>query len=155
MLRALTNLLNSLGPASTPAGGTPDREHTLQLATAVLLIEVMRADGGGGEAEQQAVLQALRSRFTLTEEELADLFELAHDKSEATHDLYSFTAKLNAALNEAERVHVFELLWTVAYADGHADAHEMHLLRRLADLLHLRHADAIGARLRAEKTLGR
>ncbi len=155
MLRALSNLFNSLGPSTTPSSGTPDREHTLQLATAVLLIEVMRADGGGSEAEQQAVLDALRRRFTLTADELADLFELAHDRSESTHDLYSFTAKLNQSLDEAERVHVFELLWTVAYADGHVDAHEMHLLRRLADLLHLRHADAIGARLRAEKESSR
>jgi uncharacterized tellurite resistance protein B-like protein len=46
---------------------------------------------------------------------------------------------------------VFELLWTVAYADGHADAHEAHLLRRIADLLHIRHGDAIAAKLRAER----
>ena len=153
MLRILSNLFESLGPAgsTTPAA---DREHTLQLATAVLLIEVVRADGEVSDAEQRAVVEALRQRFDLTEEELADLFELAHQKSEQTHDLYSFTARLNRSLDEAERIHVFELLWTVAYADGHADAHETHLLRKLADLLHLRHADAIGARLRAEATRG-
>src|SRR5690606_3168146 len=133
---------------------SPDREHTLQLATAVLLIEVVRADGEVSEQEQRAVFDALRRRFTLSEAELADLFELAHQKSEHTHDLYSFTARLNHSLDEAERIHVFELLWTVAYADGHADAHETHLLRKLADLLHLRHADAIGARLRAEAARG-
>lgn len=150
MLRILSRLLDSLGPSGAAAPAIADREHTLQLATAVLLIEVVRADGQIDPAEQDAVLAALRARFTLTEEELADLFELAHHRSEHTHDLYSFTARLNRALDEAERTHVFEMLWTVAYANGDADAHETHLLRRLADLLHLRHADAIGARLRAE-----
>ncbi|MFO7324603.1 MAG: TerB family tellurite resistance protein [Pseudomonadota bacterium] len=149
MLRALSNLFESLSPARAPAD-TAAREHALQLATAVLLIEVMRADGEVSEEEERSVLQALRSRFTLTDRELADLVELAHDRSENTHDLFSFTSKLNEALDAAEKAHVFELLWTVAWADGRADAHEEHLLRRVADLLHLRYADAIGAKLRAE-----
>lgn len=151
MLRTLASLFESLSAAGTPsASNAAAREHTLQLATAVLLIEVMRADGEISEQEERSVVQALCSRFTLTQEELADLVELAHDRSEHTHDLFSFTSKLNEALDAAEKVHVFELLWTVAWADGRADAHEEHLLRRVADLLHLRHADAIGAKLRAE-----
>lgn len=153
MLRIFTDLFGSLAPTTTPTG-KPEREHALQLATAVLLMEVMRADGQSGEAEQQAVMDALGSRFGLSGTELDELYELAHDKSEQTHDLYSFTARLNELLDERERVHVFELLWSVAYADGHADAHEAHLLRRLGDLLHLRHADAIGAKLRAERGRG-
>lgn len=150
MLRILTDLFDSLKSTPAPAGN-PDREHTLQLATAVLLIEVVRADGQIDEAERQAVLQAIQSRFELTGQELTDLFELAREKSEHSHDLHSFTARLNEQLGEAERIHVFELLWSVAYADGRADDHEAHLLRRLADLLHIRHGDAIGAKLRAAR----
>lgn len=150
MLHLIADLFESLKSAPADTGVT-EREHTLQLATAVLMLEVVRADGRMDEAEQQAVLDALRARFTLSAAEVQELFELAHDKSEQTHDLYSFTARLNELLDERERVHVFELLWSVAYADGQADAHEAHLLRRLADLLHLRHADAIGAKLRAEQ----
>jgi uncharacterized tellurite resistance protein B-like protein len=150
MLNILTDLFESLKPS--PARAAPDRQHTLQLATAVLLIEVVRADGVIDEAEREAVLKALQSRFALSSTELADLFELARHKSEQSHDLYSFTARLNEALDEPERVRVFEMLWSVAYANGTADAHEEHLLRRLADLLHLRHGVAIGAKLRAEQT---
>jgi uncharacterized tellurite resistance protein B-like protein len=116
MLRMLTELFESLG--SSPAPAAPDRQHTLQLATAVLLLEVVRADGEIDAAERDAVLEALRSRFDLTPDERADLFELAREKSEHTHDLFSFTARLNQALDEPERIRVFEMLWNVAYADG-------------------------------------
>jgi uncharacterized tellurite resistance protein B-like protein len=149
MLRVLTDLFASLGTAPAPAA--PDRQHTLQLATAVLMLEVVRADGEIDAAERDAVMEALRSRFELTPDEQADLFELAREKSEHTHDLFSFTARLNQALDERERIRVFEMLWNVAYANGRADAHEAHLLRRLADLLHIRHGDAVGAKLRAEE----
>lgn len=150
MLRIFSDLFDALKPQSAPADA-PAREHTLQLATAVLFIEVVRADGQIDEAERQAVMNALTSRFALTGQELDDLFELARHRSEHSHDLHSFTAQLNQQLDEAERIHVFELLWSVAWANGKADDHESHLLRRLADLLHIRHADAIGAKLRASR----
>jgi uncharacterized tellurite resistance protein B-like protein len=150
MLRVLSDLFESLKPAASPAPA-PDRQHTLQLATAVLLIEVVRADGHIDAAEREAVMNALRAKFSLSDTELAELFELARHDSEHSHDLYSYTALLNQTLDEPERIRVFELLWSVAYANGAADAHEAHLLRRLADLLHIRHGDAVGAKLRAEE----
>lgn len=150
MLRFLTDLLESLRPAQELAN-PPGREHTLQLVTAVLLIEVVRADGEIEAGERDSVLEALKSRFALSGEELAGLFELALQKSEHAHDLYSFTTVLNKQLDEPEKIRVFEMLWMVAYANGKADDHEAHLLRRLADLLHIRHGDAIRAKLRAQQ----
>jgi uncharacterized tellurite resistance protein B-like protein len=38
----------------------------------------------------------------------------------------------------------------VAAADGRIDAHEEHLLRKLADLLYIPHADYIRAKLAAQ-----
>lgn len=154
MLRLLTDLFDSLTPGRT-ASEDASRGHTLELATAVLMIEVIRADGTISAEEQDLVMQALGRQFSLSPQEQADLFALAHEKSEQSHDLYSFTARLNQSLDEGERVRVFEMLWTAAYADGRADAHEAHLLRRIGDLLHLRHADAIGAKLRAEEKASR
>jgi uncharacterized tellurite resistance protein B-like protein len=149
MLRLLRQLFDSLPEGASSA--TPEREHTLELATAVLMIEVVRADGRLEPTEADAVMAELRARFALSEEELADLFELAHHHSEHSHDLFTFTQRLNQALDEPQRIRVFETLWAMAYADGRADDHEAHLLRRLADLLHIRHGDAIGAKLRAER----
>jgi len=35
----------------------------------------------------------------------------------------------------------------VAYADGILDKHEEHIVRRIADLIHLRHSDFIRSKL--------
>ncbi|MEO7774407.1 MAG: TerB family tellurite resistance protein [Steroidobacteraceae bacterium] len=151
MLRILTDLLESL-QGQKLRGGSASAPHTLEVATAVLLVEVMRADGKTGEAECTAVAAALRSKFSLGEQELTELLELARERSENSHDLYSFTERLNEAFDVPQRIRIFELLWTVAYADGHADAHEAHLIRRLADLLHIRPGDAVAAKDRAESS---
>ncbi len=150
MLKTLKDLLEALKPAQ-PTAPPAAQAHALQLATAVLLVEVMRADPEGALAEKPAVLGALREKFELADDELERLFELAEQRSIEAHDLHSFTARINAAFAEPQKLRILEMLWQVAYADGRLDAHETHLMRRLADLLHIRQSDAIIAKLRGEK----
>ena len=40
-------------------------------------------------------------------------------------------------------------MWRVAYADSELAAHENHVLRRIAELLHVTHGDYIAAKMRA------
>ena len=123
---------------------------TVLLATAVLLVEVVRADRTLGEAEHQAVLAALRREFTLTEDELERLVELAHETSRSATDFHAFTSALNDRLQFEDKVRIVESMWRVAYADGHLEAHEQQVLWRIADLLHVPHGAYIAAKMRAK-----
>lgn len=147
MLNKLTDFLSSIvAPAS--AEGRP--EHTLQLATAVLLIEVMRSDADNTEEEQTAILNILKERFGLTDAEVAQLAELGHRTAAAANDLHQFTSLINRELELLEKLRIVEYLWQVVYADGKISAHENHLMRRLVDLLHIPHGDNIAAKMQAK-----
>jgi uncharacterized tellurite resistance protein B-like protein len=149
MLRTLKDLFESLLlPADAPVAVTP--AHRLQLATAVLLVEVMRADAGMGEAERRAVLAALDRQFALAPDESARLMELAEQQVRESVDFHTFTSALNERLDHAQKVQVVEAMWQVAYADGHLAAHENHVLWRVADLLHVPHGAYINAKIRAK-----
>ena len=148
MLRLLKELISTLNHAPTAAA--PLDEHALQLATAVLLVEVMRADPGMATAERQAVLAALRRKFELTESELQGLLELAEHTARQASDFHTFTSTLNNRLDHTQKVRVVEAMWQVAYADGQLTAHEKHVLWRVADLLHLPHGAYINAKMRAK-----
>lgn len=152
MLKLLKAFLDQATQAAPPTGGRP--AHALQVATAVLLVEVMRADASLGEAERMSVLDTLRRQFALDAAESARLLELAHDQAKAAHDLHSFTAALNAHYAMDEKIAVVEALWQVAFADGHLAAHEQHILWRVADLLHVPHGAYIHAKLRARRAAG-
>ena len=67
--------------SSQPASDRAEQAHRLHLATAVLMIEIGRADFHIHEAELEAVADALQQRFRLSSAELADLLELAHQQS--------------------------------------------------------------------------
>lgn len=153
MLQTLKDLFESLRPA--PAGTvSPASEHTLQLATAVMLVEVMRADASFGPGEREAVHAALREKFQLTDDEAARLAELAESAATASTDLFGFTSHINAAFEMPEKIRMVEHMWRVAYADGRLSEHERHVLWRVADLLHVPQGAYVHARLRAEQAAG-
>jgi uncharacterized tellurite resistance protein B-like protein len=148
MLKTLKQLFDRIAPpASNPAGG--DVEPRLRLATAVLLVEVMRADGHFGPAEQAAVREALVEKFELAPDEAGRLVELATSTAKEATDLFGFTTRLNERFTDAQKLRMVELMWAVAYADGHLADHERHLMWRVADLLHVPQAAYALARQRA------
>jgi uncharacterized tellurite resistance protein B-like protein len=150
MLKTLKDLFDSLRP---PAPGSDARssEHALQLATAVMLVEVMRADTSFHAGERQAVLAALRDKFALQDDEAQRLAELAEAAARDATDLFSFTSHINERFEMPEKLKMIEHMWRVAYADGHLSAHERHVLWRVADLLHVPQGAYVHARLRAQQ----
>ncbi len=130
-------------------GAPPADRHSIELATAALLVEVVRSDAGISASEQQAVLRAVREKFGLSEEEAQTIFKLAEEEVRTASDYYQFTSLINRRFDQQQKQYVIELMWSVAYADAKLAAHENHLLRRIAELLHVTHTDYIAAKMRA------
>jgi uncharacterized tellurite resistance protein B-like protein len=147
MLNKLTKLLFATAPDSPAA---PADDHALQLATAVMLVEVMRADTGFHDGERDAVRAGLIEKFALTGDEAEALAELAHTTARQASDFYAFTSVINERFEMPAKLRMIELMWRVAYADGVLSAHERHVLWRIADLLHVPQGAYVNARMRAE-----
>ncbi|ATE61819.1 tellurite resistance TerB family protein [Thauera sinica] len=156
MLRTLKDLFDTLASplmdTAAPAAGAA--AHRLQLATAVLLVEVMRADADSTPQERQAVIAALRRRFALADDEVERLLELAEAAAREAPDFYGFTSQLNKGFSAAEKLAIVELLWEVAFADGHLSHYENQLMLKLGDLLYIPRGDFVGAKQRAREAAG-
>lgn len=133
-----------------PGGDAPPARHTLELATAALLIEVVRCDAGITEDERQSVQRAVREKFALAPQEAETLIRLAEDEVAQANDLFQFTSLINRHFTQAQKLRVLELMWRAALADAKISAHENHILRRIAELLHVPHGDYIAAKARAQ-----
>lgn len=138
-------------------GGQPalTERHSIELATAALLVEVVRADAATRPGEQEAVLRAVREKFGLSAEEAETLMRLAEEEVRTANDYYQFTSLINRQFTQPQKQRVIELMWRVAYADAELSAHENHVLRRVAELLHVTHGDYIAAKMRAKDAAGR
>ncbi len=77
------------------------------------------------------------------------LVEEAERQIDKSHDLFQFTSQINRSYTEADKIRLLEALWRVADADMAIHKYEEHLIRRVADLLHVPHSAFIAAKLRA------
>ncbi len=126
-----------------------DERHSIEIATAALLFEVVRIDGEIEARERHAVQSAVRTRFDLSSDEASTLARLAEEEARQATDYYQFTSLINRRFTPEEKERVIELMWQVAYSDARLSAHEEHLVRKIADLLYVPHATYIAAKLRA------
>jgi uncharacterized tellurite resistance protein B-like protein len=123
-------------------------ERRVQIAAAVLLVEVARSDQNFSDAERRAVLGSVQRKFDLTAAEAQELVALAESESREAHDLFQFTSQIDARFTPERKVRLIEELWRAAYSDSVLHEYEEHLIRRVADLLHLSHSQFIAAKLR-------
>lgn len=130
----------------SPQEEVADTETAVQLATAALMIEMAHADFSAEESEIALIRELLKERFQLDSAELDALMERAGRRQQDSVSLHSFTQQLHEYLDPAEKDEILEMLWEVAYADGKLDRYEDHLVRKVADLLYVRHGDLIRVR---------
>ena len=123
-----------------------DNDHRLKLATAALLIEMMKQDGETKEEEIEALKRALQTKFALSEKETHELIELASEEARQSADFYQFTSLIHEHFPPVKKIKIVEYLWMIAYADNYLDAHEEHMIRRIAELLYVSHQDFIKAK---------
>lgn len=127
-----------------------DIEHALRVATAVLLIEAVRADFKVEAAERERLRELLRREFDLSATELDALLEEAEADADRLVSTQHVTRLLNEHYDHAMKLRVIEMMWQLVYADGAKDHYEEHLLRQVAELLYISHGEFIRARHKAE-----
>jgi len=123
---------------------------SIEVSCAVLLCEVMRADGIFSKEEQDTLTDILINQFNLTNIEVDTILAQALELSENASDFYQFTSQLNQYYSLTDRIKIVSLLWEVAYADDELASIEEHIIRKIADLLHLRHSEYIATKIAAE-----
>jgi len=126
-----------------------DRE--LRVATAVLLLELCRADFEAKHDEHRAVARALEQVLQATPQQTAAIVRLAEEQVKVQRPIHHFTAEIDKSFTQEEKRHLLKGLWRVAFADAELLAHEEYLIRKIADLIHLPFEDFLRAKIEAKE----
>ena len=120
-----------------------------QIAVAALLIEVMVIDGNLDAQELESISQTLCNILELEAEMVEELLRLSREEVAEATSVYQFTREINEHFELDKKMNLLTAMWRVAYADGYLDKHEEGIIRRVADLLHIRHNEYIRCKLKA------
>lgn len=120
-----------------------DVEHTIQLAAAMLLLEVSYADFDITKAEQNTIVKELMKQFSLSEDEANSILQNSMESREEYTSAHDFIRLLNEDLDQEAKLKLLSGLWRVAFTDGVLDKYEEQRIRKIADWLYLSHSDFI------------
>ncbi len=149
MIDGLRQLLGGLMPRSDSEADGPG----LELAAAVLLAEMARADHRLDSREEQEMQRQLQASFGLDEETATGLLAKARQLAEESVSLHGFTRALHTGLDYQEKLRIVQMLWQVALADHQLDKYEDYLVGKVAELLYVSRGDVIRLRQRAFESL--
>jgi uncharacterized tellurite resistance protein B-like protein len=118
---------------------------------AALIIEVALADKVFDESEVNLLKEMLLKAYTLEAVEIQDLIENAEKAVEESTSLYEYTKEVNDNFDYESKLNLVDQLWRIAFADGNLDKYEEHVVRKIADLIHISHNDFIHSKLKNKK----
>jgi uncharacterized tellurite resistance protein B-like protein len=142
--------LNSLAASADEAAPLLS-ERELQIATAVLLVQALRADLRIKEGETEVVVAGLEEVLGLEPGEALALVKVAAQHARSSEAMRGALAALDRNLTRVQRVQLVEWLWRIAFADAELVSQEEYLIRKISDLLSLSTADLIEAKIRAKE----
>ncbi|NOY72511.1 MAG: TerB family tellurite resistance protein [Gammaproteobacteria bacterium] len=140
MIKKLKQLL--LGMADDATSGL-DRQNTLELAVAALMVEMARTDFNEEQSENEEIKRLLKAHFELTEQESARLLGRAQTAADEAVSLHEFMCTLRSVLDSNEKQKVILMLWKIALADNRLDKYEDHLVGKMAQLLYVPRVDVL------------
>ena len=118
------------------------------LCICVLLIEVSKSDDDYDDSEKEKIVDLLEKQFSLNHDQIDMLMQMADKKNNEIVSLHELTATLNKEYTYSEKKNVIKMLWDIAYSDGRIDKYEDYTVRKISDLLYIKHSDFIKAKLR-------
>lgn len=124
-----------------------DPDAQVRLATAILLIEIGKADFEETSDEYEAIKLALKNTFDISGQELSDLMDAAENQEDASTSMYPYVQQINEHFSRQQKFQLLQSLWQVAQADGNIDKYEDYTIRKISELLYLPHSDFIKAKL--------
>ena len=124
-------------------------DRQLQLATAVLLLEVARCDFDLRADELNAVSTGVRDILGLTEDEAVAVVRFAEEEVRQSKRIHEFTNLVDRHYTPEQKKTVVQYLWQVAFADAQLLPSEEYLVRKISELLHVAKADFLDAKITA------
>ena len=149
MLKSIQNIFKRKENESA----VDSKKSELELTYASLLIEVINSDNKFDDRERDKLLEILSSKLDIHKEELDNFTQLAQKQSEDSTSLYEFTREINDQYDYEEKVSLITDLWGIAYSDGKLDKYEDYVIRKIADLIYVSHADFIKSKLKVKNAI--
>ena len=155
LVRELRDFLERSGPDLITAAAGTIGDRQLQLAAAIVMVGMVRADRESRQDEHRALDGALAAALGLTSEEATVVVHAAEEALAQGEAFNGVVERLARECSRDQRRGLVEWLWRIAFADAELAGHEEYLVRKIARRLRLSSADLVETKVRAREAFVR
>ena len=119
-----------------------NNEFDYDLLSVYLAYEVARADGDI-DLKEIAVLKDFVKSSLKDNRNIDDVINDIEQYSQDNASLHDLITEINSSFNKKEKHSLISSLWTVAYSTNGLDKYEDALIRKITDLLSIKHVDML------------
>lgn len=115
----------------------------IELTASLLAYEIARSDGDIADSELSLILEELKKISKKVKKTEDDILKIIKNFSDNSVSFHEFIEDINKDFSTEDKLSLLSFLWSVAYADSILEVNEERLIRRIADLIHLKDIDVL------------
>lgn len=115
----------------------------IELTASILAYEIARSDGDVTSDELDVLMQEIEKISIKVGKEKEKIFQLVEKYSKDSISFHDFIEDINQNFSKDQKLSLIEFLWKTAYADGKLDVDEERLVKRVADLIRIKHLEVL------------
>jgi len=115
----------------------------IELTASLLAYEIARGDGDVSDSELSIILNEIKKISARVGKSKEEILKIIQDFSSNSISFHEFIEDINKDYSKEDKLALLTFLWSVAYADSVLEVNEERLIRRIADLIHLKDMDVL------------
>ena len=119
------------------------KNFEIELTASILAYEIARADGDVAESELQVLLTEVEKIASNVGKSPGKVLLIIKEFSNKSVSFHEFIEDINKEYTKDQKILLIDFLWRVAYADSSLEVQEERLIRRIANLIHIKDIEVL------------
>ena len=117
------------------------------LASTCLLLSIAQADDNVDKDESKIINEILQDFFNIKEEQSEKIIIQAEIDLKKSTDYFYYRNKLNDHFSLTDKIDFLSCIFEVAYSDGEYHYMEEHMIKKIANMLHIENKDLVNVKM--------
>ena len=117
------------------------------LASTCLLLSIADADNNIDDKELSIIDEIIQDFFDVNKEDTNTIINNAKKSLTESTDYFSYGKILNESFSITDKVDFLSCIFEVAYSDGEYHYLEEHMIKKIANILHIENKDLVNVKM--------
>ena len=117
------------------------------LASTCLLLSIANADDNIDDSEMNIINEIIQDFFNINKNKSKEIIEEGYKNLKESTDYFYYGKKINDNFSLSDKIDFLSCIFEVAYSDGEYHYLEEHMIKKIANMLHIENKDLVNVKM--------